>query len=61
VIDVSGDGVSNEGVAPRTLHPKLRALNVTVNGLAIETDPTDLAAYFYENLIVGEGGICGHS
>lgn len=55
VIDVSGDGVSNEGVTPRILHPKLKAQGVIVNGLAIETDPTDLAAYFYENLIVGEG------
>jgi Ca-activated chloride channel family protein len=55
VIDVSGDGVSNEGVEPRSLHAKLKAQNIIVNGLAIETDQTDLTAYFYENLIVGEG------
>jgi Ca-activated chloride channel family protein len=33
----------------------LKAQNIIVNGLAIETDQTDLTAYFYENLIVGEG------
>jgi Ca-activated chloride channel family protein len=55
VIDVSGDGVSNEGVEPQTLHADLAAAGITVNALAIETDQTDLTAYFYENLILGEG------
>lgn len=55
VIDVSGDGLSNEGVAPDTLRSTLRAAGIVVNALAIETDDTDLTAYFYENLIIGEG------
>lgn len=55
VIDVSGDGISNEGVSPLTRHPALAALDVTVNGLAIETDDEDLTGWFYENLIRGEG------
>lgn len=55
VIDVSGDGISNEGVAPESLRAMLRARQVTVNALAIETDETDLTAYFFENLIEGEG------
>jgi len=55
VIDVSGDGVSNEGAEPRDRHAPLRASNITVNAIAIETDQTDLTAYFYENLIIGEG------
>jgi Ca-activated chloride channel family protein len=55
VIDVSGDGVSNEGVSPQSLHPALKAQGVIVNGLAIETDRTDLTAYFFGNLIMGEG------
>lgn len=55
VIDVSGDGVSNEGVAPKEVHSALDAKSIIVNGLAIETDKTDLTAYFYENLIMGEG------
>lgn len=55
VIDVSGDGRSNEGVAPADQHMRLKRATVTVNGLAIETDDTDLTAYFFENLITGEG------
>ncbi len=55
VIDVSGDGISNEGVEPMSLRTALRARGILVNALAIETDDTDLTAYFYENLIVGEG------
>lgn len=55
VIDVSGDGVSNEGIAPAGQRSALRAAGITVNALAIETDQTDLTAYFFENLIVGEG------
>jgi Ca-activated chloride channel family protein len=55
VIDVSGDGVSNEGYGPQTLRKTLRAQGIVVNALAIETDNTDLTAYFYENLIQGEG------
>ena len=55
VIDVSGDGPSNEGAEPRTQHAFLRSADITVNGLAIETDDDDLTAYFFENLIIGEG------
>ena len=55
VIDVSGDGISNEGPEPREHHPALREMGVTVNALAIETDETDLTGWFFENLIMGEG------
>jgi Ca-activated chloride channel family protein len=55
VIDVSGDGVSNEGQGPQVLRAELRRKDIVVNALAIETDDTDLTAYFYENLIAGEG------
>ena len=55
VIDMSGDGVSNEGAAPGDLRAALLAGGITVNALAIETDATDLTAYFFENVIVGEG------
>ena len=33
VIDVSGDGVSNEGAEPLSVHPALREAGVTVNAL----------------------------
>lgn len=55
VIDVSGDGQSNEGLPPASLRPVLRDLGITVNALAIETEDVDLTGYFYENLIAGEG------
>ncbi len=55
VIDVSGDGISNEGEPPPSRHAQMRERGITVNGLAIETDEADLTAYFFENLIVGEG------
>lgn len=55
VIDVSGDGISNEGIMPRDRHAALAAMDVTVNALAIETDEEDLTGWFYENLIRGEG------
>ena len=54
VIDVSGDGISNEGAEPRDKLPEMKARGITINALAIETDETDLTAYFFENLIVGE-------
>lgn len=55
VIDVSGDGVSNEGEPPADLHEVMKERGIVINALAIETDATDLTAYFFENVIVGEG------
>ncbi len=55
VIDVSGDGESNEGIEPATQRALLSADEVTVNAIAIETDDADLTAYFFENLITGPG------
>jgi len=55
VVDVSGDGISNEGVDPNTRRTSLSDMGVTVNALAIETNETDLTAWFFENLIHGEG------
>lgn len=55
VIDVSGDGVSNEGTEPLDVRPALRAAGITLNALAIEGAEVDLTAYFWENLILGEG------
>ncbi|MTI03072.1 MULTISPECIES: DUF1194 domain-containing protein [Alphaproteobacteria] len=55
LIDISGDGISNEGVEPSELHALLRHRGVTVNAIAIEESEPDLTAYFFENVIVGEG------
>lgn len=55
VIDVSGDGSSNEGIAPASMRMRLKAERVTVNALVIEGAEDDLTGYFWENVIYGEG------
>lgn len=53
VIDVSGDGVSNEGVPPEEMKAAALRNGVTINGLAIEASETELVDYYRANLIVG--------
>jgi len=55
LIDLSGDGESNEGAPPLQVQDRLRAHGITVNAIAIEASVPDLMAYFFENVIVGDG------
>ncbi len=55
VVDLSGDGLSNEGLEPNTLRHDLQRRDIVVNALAIETDDEDLTGYFFEHVIAGEG------
>lgn len=55
VIDVSGDGPSNEGMPPDDVRQRLKDAGITVNAIAIEQSSPDLTAYFYEHVIRGEG------
>ncbi|MGR3714959.1 MAG: DUF1194 domain-containing protein [Shimia sp.] len=55
VVDVSGDGRSNEGMDPAEARARMARQGVTVNALVIETDDTDLTGYFWENVITGPG------
>ena len=55
VLDVSGDGPSNEGSPPDEGRKRLERIGVTVNGLVIETDEEDLTGYYWENVITGSG------
>ena len=55
VIDVSGDGLSNEGVMPKQARLLALEKGVTINGLAIEATEKGLTTYFREHLIVGPG------
>jgi Ca-activated chloride channel family protein len=55
VIDVSGDGSSNEGVEPSALRTGLWQDGYTVNALVIEGAEPDLVGYYWENVIAGEG------
>jgi Ca-activated chloride channel homolog len=54
VIDVSGDGPSNEGLEPSEMRSQIWRAGFTVNGLAIETSEEDLTTYYWENVVVGE-------
>lgn len=55
VIDISGDGESNEGRMPRQIWAELAAANVTVNALVIEESVPGLTGYFEKEVIMGPG------
>jgi hypothetical protein len=56
-IDVSGDGISNEGFEPARAYAVFPLDDVTVNGLAIITDEggLDLVPYYRQEVIRGPG------
>ena len=53
VVDVSGDGVSNEGRSPRDMSNELAALGYTVNGLVIRGDTPDPVKFYRRNVLAG--------
>lgn len=53
VIDVSGDGSSNQGAFPPVVRPVVIAAEITINGLAILTDEPDLEAYYKDQVVGG--------
>jgi Ca-activated chloride channel family protein len=55
VIDVSGDGFSNEGPNPEAVRDVIAAKGITINGLAIEASEKGLTEYYRANLIAGPG------
>ncbi|MEO1612344.1 MAG: DUF1194 domain-containing protein [Pseudomonadota bacterium] len=55
VVDVSGDGFNNEGVAETRMRDALVRGGVVVNGLAIETSEPELTEYYRRNVIGGPG------
>lgn len=55
VIDISGDGRSNEGLLPAQMQMRLKSNRVIVNAVVIEGAEDDLTGYFWENVIYGEG------
>ena len=54
-LDVSGDGINNEGFAPRLAYKHFPLSDVTVNGLVIGGGDTDLMGYYQRELIKGPG------
>jgi Ca-activated chloride channel family protein len=55
VIDISGDGISNEGQAPHAVWPDLEAAGVTVNAMVIQDTGFDLTEWFESHVITGPG------
>ena len=55
VIDISGDGSSNEGIAPKEAASGLLEAGTTVNALVIEGAEPLMTEYFWENVILGPG------
>ncbi len=53
VIDISGDGSSNQGEFPDVVRQLVVASEVTINGLAIMNDEPDLDKYYKEHVIGG--------
>lgn len=54
-IDISGDGQSNAGLPLERARNLASAMDVTINGLAIETDVPNLASYYRDHIITGPG------
>lgn len=55
VVDVSGDGVSNEGVSPGPIARRLAAGGHTINGLVIRGADPDPAGHYAREVIAGPG------
>ena len=55
IVDVSGDGVNNEGYAPELAYKNFAFEGVQVNGLVIDGADPDPVAYFREKVIYGPG------
>ncbi len=55
VIDMVGDGKSNQGILPQVPRDRLVAGGVTINGLCVLHDEPDLLAHYQAEVIGGPG------
>jgi Ca-activated chloride channel homolog len=55
VIDMVGDGESNQGILPAPVRDRLVAGGVTINGLCVLHDEPDLLAFYQAEVIGGPG------
>ncbi|MBF9035214.1 DUF1194 domain-containing protein [Rhodobacterales bacterium HKCCE2091] len=53
VLDISGDGRSNEGVLPELTRESLAAVNLTVNAIVVDTEGGDVHNYYRDRVIHG--------
>lgn len=55
VIDVSGDGVNNEGLQPSAYRERGQLADLVINGLVIRNEDPDPLAYYIDEVIQGPG------
>lgn len=55
VIDISGDGYSNQGILPNGVRDRAVRAGITINGLPITTKERFLPSYYERNVIGGPG------
>jgi hypothetical protein len=55
IIDISGDGRTNEGDSPAPVRTRAALAGITVNGLVILNEEPQLSSYYLERVIGGPG------
>ena len=55
VVDVIGDGRSNEGIAPGPVRDRMAAIGITINGLCVLHEEADLVESYTRDVIGGPG------
>jgi hypothetical protein len=55
IVNVVGDGRSNDGIAPGPVRDRMAAANITINGLCILHEEPDLLSSYTEEVIGGPG------
>jgi hypothetical protein len=55
IVNVIGDGRSNDGIAPGPVRDRMAAAGITINGLCILHEEPDLLASYTEEVIGGPG------
>ena len=55
IVNVIGDGRSNDGVAPGPIRDRMAAADITINGLCILHEEPDLLISYTEEVIGGPG------
>ena len=55
IVNVIGDGRSNDGIAPGPIRDRMAAAGITINGLCILHEEPDLLASYTQDVIGGPG------
>ena len=53
VIDISGDGKDNSGLDLDAARQNAKAAGITINGLPIEADDTNITPYYRDQVVIG--------